>query len=214
MEAIMQRWLFILTSVVILSVATALPVCADDHKPKDEHAAKAAHKDDGGLLKLRGDTAIWTLVVFGGLFLILYLKAWPSVLEGLKKREDTIRESLEEAKRTRAEMAQMQAQFQKDMAEAQQQIPRLMEEARKKAEEMSNDMRAKAAADVQTERERLRREIEIAKDQAIKQLWEQSAQLATLISAKAIGRSLSEDDHRRLIDEAMQEMVAQRGRNN
>ena len=218
----MQRWLTVLTSVLILSAVTALPLCADDdHKPKDPHAAKADkagghgdHKDDGGLLKLKADTAIWTLLIFGGLFAILYFKAWPSVLEGLKKREDTIRDSLEEAKRTRAEMAQMQAQFQKDMAEAQQQIPRLMEEARKKAEEMSNDMRAKAAADVQTERERLRREIDIAKDQAIKQLWEQSAQLATLISAKAIGRSLSEDDHRRLIDEAMQEMVAQRGRNN
>ena len=58
----------------------------------------------------------------------------------------------------------------------------------------------------QTERDRLRREMDIAKDQAIKELWEQAAQLATLISAKAIGRSLTEDDHHRLLDEAMQEM--------
>ena len=81
-----------------------------------------------------------------------------------------------------------------------------MEEARKKAEEMSTEMRAKAAADIQTERERLRHEIALAKDQAIKEMWEQAAQLATLISAKAIGRSLTDEDHRRLFDEAMDEM--------
>ena len=112
----------------------------------------------------------------------------------------------EQANKTREEMERIRAEFQKELAEAHQQIPRLIEEARKKAEEMSNEMRAKAAADIQGERERLRREVELAKDQAIKELWEQAAQLATLISAKAIGRSLTDDDHRRLLDEAMQEM--------
>jgi F-type H+-transporting ATPase subunit b len=67
-------------------------------------------------------------------------------------------------------------------------------------------MRARAAAEISAERERLRHEVEIAKDQAIKEMWTQAAQLATLISAKAIGRSLTEDDHRRLLDEAMNEM--------
>jgi F-type H+-transporting ATPase subunit b len=81
-----------------------------------------------------------------------------------------------------------------------------MEDARKKAEEMSNERRAKAAVDIQAERQRLRHEVEMAKDQAIKEIWEQAAQLATLISARAIGRSLTEEDHRRLLDEAMLEM--------
>jgi F-type H+-transporting ATPase subunit b len=67
-------------------------------------------------------------------------------------------------------------------------------------------MRAKAAADIQAERQRLRHEVEMAKDQAIKEIWEQAANLATMISAKAIGRSLTDDDHRRLLDEAMGEM--------
>ena len=100
----------------------------------------------------------------------------------------------------------MRAEFQTELAEAHQQIPVLMEEARKKAEELANDMRAKAAADIQLERTRLRRVVDIAKDQAIKEIWEQAANMATLISAKAIGRSLTDDDHRRLLDEAMGEI--------
>lgn len=157
-------------------------------------------------LDLRYDTAIWAIVVFVGLLVVLRAKAWGPILEGLQKREETIRSSLEEAKHVRADMVTMKADFQKELAEAHQQIPKLMEEARKKAEEMSNDMRTKALADIQQERGRLRHEMEIAKDQAIKEIWEKAAQVATLIAANAIGRSLTDEDHRRLLDEAMQEL--------
>ena len=157
-------------------------------------------------MEFRADTALWSIVVFGGLFAILYFKAWPLVLEGLKKREETIRTSLEEAKQVRVEMVILKADFQKELAEAHQQIPKLMEEARKKGDELAGEKLAEAAAKIQADQERFRHEMEIAKDQAIKELWEQAAQLATLISAKAIGRSLTEEDHRRLLDEAVQEM--------
>lgn len=159
-------------------------------------------------MEFRFDTALWSIVVFVALLLILRAKAWPLVLEGLQKREETIRSSLEEAKQTRVEMEKLRADFQKELAEAHQKIPALMEEARRDAESMASDMRAKALAEIQAERLRLRHEVEIAKDQALKELWEQSAQLATLISAKAIGRALTEDDHRRLLDEAMAEMTS------
>jgi F-type H+-transporting ATPase subunit b len=190
----MRRFLFLLVSMSLLAVALPVYAADDPHGPKP------------GPLDIAYDTAIWATVVFVGMLLILKTKAWGPILEGLKKREESIRSSLEEAKRTRQEMETVQAQLKQQIAEAHQQIPALMEEARKKAEEMANDMRIKAMADIQAERGRLRHEVEIAKDQALKQLWEQAAQLATLISAKAIGRSLTEDDHRRLLDEAMAEM--------
>jgi F-type H+-transporting ATPase subunit b len=82
----------------------------------------------------------------------------------------------------------------------------MLEEARRDAQNLAEEMKAKANQDIQAERARLRRELDIARDQALQELWNQAAQLATLISAKAIGRSLNEDDHRRLIDEALAEM--------
>jgi F-type H+-transporting ATPase subunit b len=191
----MQRFFLLSWIVVVVMLGCAMPVlAADDHGNAREP------------LQIHYDTAFWAVVVFIALLVILQKYAWPPILEGLKKREETIRSSIEEAKKTREEMVVMRNQFQKEMAEAQQQIPKLMEDARKKAGEMSNEIRAKAVADIQSERERLRRELDIAKDQALKELWESAAQLATLISAKAIGRSLTEDDHRRLLDESMAEM--------
>lgn len=157
-------------------------------------------------LDLKYDTAVWGVVVFVGLMLILRAKAWGPILEGLKKREETIRHSLEDAKKTREDMDKLRADFQRDLAAAHQEIPRLMEEARRKADAAIAERDARESAKLAEDRDRLRREMEIAKDQALKELWEQAAVLATLISAKVIGRALTQDDHHRLIDEALQEM--------
>ena len=69
----------------------------------------------------------------------------------------------------------------------------------------------KATKEIQADRERLRRELEVGRDQALQEIWNQAAQLATLISAKAIGRSLTQDDHSRLMDEALTEMRGAKG---
>jgi F-type H+-transporting ATPase subunit b len=189
---------FLLVLVIFIACSATPLLAAPDHGGGGGGAADP--------MELRADTAIWAFVVFVGLFAVLYFKAWGPILQGLQKREETIRSSLDEAKKTRAEMELLRANFQKEMAAAQQQIPALLEEARKKGDEAVKLRLDEAAVKIQADQERFRREIEIAKDQAIKQLWDQAAQLATLISAKAIGRSLTDDDHRRLLDEAMQEM--------
>jgi F-type H+-transporting ATPase subunit b len=168
--------------------------------------ALADGEGGGDILSPRFDLGIWTIVVFVGLLLILRKTAWGPMLAGLQKREETIRSSVEEAKRTRDEMEQLRIKFKAEMDQAYAKIPLLMDEARREAQQMQEEMRSKAAADIQTERQRLRHEIETARDQALQELWTQAAQLATLISAKAIGKSLSLDDHRRLLDESLQEM--------
>jgi F-type H+-transporting ATPase subunit b len=158
------------------------------------------------ILAPRFDLGIWTLVIFVILLLVLRKFAWGPMLEGLRKREETIRGSVEEARRTRDDMEQLRAQFKVEMDQAYAKIPALMDDARRDAERMTNDLRSKATADISAERQRLRHEMDVARDQALHELWTNAAQLATLISAKAIGRSLSEEDHRRLLDEALQEI--------
>lgn len=159
------------------------------------------------IMNVAADTAIWAIVVFVLLLVILRKMAWGPMLEGLQKREDSIRSAVEEAKKAREETVRVTTQFQQEMAQKMAEIPKIMEEARRDAEQLKEEMRAQAGKDIQAERQRLRREIDIAKDQALHELWAQAAQLATLISAKAIGRHLSEDDHRRLVDEALNELA-------
>jgi F-type H+-transporting ATPase subunit b len=163
-------------------------------------------------MKIAAEVGIWTIVVFILLLLILRKAAWGPILEGLHKREETIKNAVEEAKQARADTQRVTAEFQVKMDQAYAEIPKIMAQARREAEAFKEEMRAQTAKDIQIERQRLRREIETARDQALQELWNQAAQLATLISAKAIGRSLTEEDHRRLLDEAIVELGQAAGR--
>ncbi len=179
--------------LLLLVLCPAVALGADEAKPN--------------LLEPRFDLGVWTLVVFVLLLLLLSKVAWGPMLEGLRKREEMIRGSVEEARRTRAEMERLLAQHKQEIAAAHAEIPKLMDEARADAQRLVEEMRTRANEEITGEKQRARRELELARDQALQELWTQAAQLATLISAKAIGRSLSEEDHRRLVDEAMRDMA-------
>jgi len=152
------------------------------------------------------DLGIWTLVVFLVLLFVLGRWAWGPMLEALHNREHNIQGAIDEAQKAREEARRLQEQWQQEMARAQEKVRDIHEEARRRAQQNYDEMIAKARADIQAERDRLRREIEIARDQALHELWKHTAQLATEVSAKAIRRQLSSDDHRRLVDEALAEL--------
>jgi F-type H+-transporting ATPase subunit b len=149
---------------------------------------------------------LWTIVVFLILLLILRKYAWGPMLEGLQRREQYIRASREEAERARVEAERLRADLQAEMNRAAEKVRDLLDQARRDAQRATDEMLARARVEIQKERERLHREIGMARDQALQEIWNQTAQLATLISAKAIRRQLSPDDHRRLLDEAITEL--------
>jgi F-type H+-transporting ATPase subunit b len=175
----------------------------------DEHGTgekKADEHSESHIFDWAAEQAIWTIVVFIVLLIVLRRYAWGPILEGLRKREEHIRLAVEEAKLARLETQKAQDHFKEEMARAYAEIPKVMEQARRDAAKLQEEMKTKAAGEIQADRDRLRREIETARDQALQELWNQTATLATLISAKAIGRSLNIEDHRRLTEEALAEV--------
>jgi F-type H+-transporting ATPase subunit b len=209
-----RGWITILVLVSILAVFSART--AQAVPPPEEGPAQAAHGagQEGGTDHAEKpdpfawalDLTIWTSVVFVVLLLVLSRFAWKPMLAALQKREESIRSALEEADRARAEAQRMREQFQQDANQAQDQVRQLMEQSRRDAQQLKDQMQAEAKAEAQKERERLHREIETARDQALQQLWTQAAQLAAVVSSKAIGRQLTAEDHHRLVDEALAEL--------
>jgi F-type H+-transporting ATPase subunit b len=132
--------------------------------------------------------------------------AWKPMLDGLAKREQSIAAAVEEAQRLRAESEKLRAEMSAERQKANDAARELIEEARRDAQALKDEMVNSAKHEIQTERDRLHRELTIAKDQALQQLWERSAELATLISSKTIRRQISLDDHRALVDEALAEL--------
>jgi F-type H+-transporting ATPase subunit b len=152
------------------------------------------------------DLGIWTIVIFVILAIVLWKLAWGPIVQGLHKREESIRSALEEAEKARAETARLRDQLQQEMAQSQDKVRQLLDEGRRAAQRQHDEMMAQARAEIQGERDRLHREIDMARDQALQQLWAQTADLATLVASKAIRRQLSPDDNRRLVDETLVEL--------
>ena len=172
--------------------------------PTSSKAAKP--EEEVEILSPKFDLAIWSIVIFAILLVVLRSYAWGPMVKALRSRENNIRGALDEAKSLRVENAKGLAELQKKLDGAYAEIPKLMEQARKDADALKEKIRSEASAEVQADRTRLLREVDTAKDQALQAIWSQAAQLATLISTKVIGRSLSVEDHRRLVDEATAEM--------
>jgi F-type H+-transporting ATPase subunit b len=212
----MRSWLCILVFVVAVGLV-ALPQAAaradEGHGEKAGHTEKSgqgegghgANKDDGVFGKAL-DLGIWTLVVFLILLMVLKSFAWGPMMEGLKKREENIRAAIDDAAKAREEAQKMREQLQAEIAKAREEQRKIVDDAHKAAERLGEEMKAEAQKQIAAERERLRRELHFETDQALQRLFQQVATVATQVSSKAIQRNLSEEDHRRLVDEALKEL--------
>jgi len=152
------------------------------------------------------DLGVWSIIIFLALLFVLRKFAWKPMLEGLHKREENIRGALEQAERTRREAMDLQAKLDAQLREAGGRIAAMMEEARRDAQGLKEQMVAEAKTEIQHERERLKHELETTKAQALQEIWQQAVSLAALMSTKAVRRSLTADDHKRLLDESLAEL--------
>jgi len=182
------------------------PENAQPEKKDTDHKADPHEKEKPDFFKGFFDLAIWTIVVFLLLLFVLGKFAWPMMLEGLEKREKAVASALEKAQYAQAEAERIKAELDLKFKQAHDEIRSLLEESRKRAQQTADDMTSKAQAEIQAAKERLNREIETRADQALQDLMTKVSNLATTISTKVIRRQLSEEDHHRLIDEALSEM--------
>ena len=152
------------------------------------------------------DLTIWTIVIFLLLLAVLYKFAWKPMMQGLQKREHDIHAAVNDARTAREEAQRLREEIQAERNKIEDMRRDILLKAQADAQRLADEMAAKAKAEIQAERDRARRDLEVAHDQALKDLYEKTVDLAALVSAKAIRRQLTPDDHRRFMDEALAEI--------
>lgn len=169
-------------------------------------AAFAAEEGQGNLFAGDVGNAVWTLAIFVLVILVLGKFAWGPMLRGLQQREEFIRRSLAEAKQDREAAEARLAEYEMKLAQASGEANQIVDEGRRQGEELRARMEDKARQESEKMVERARREIELAKQAAIKDLYATSADLATEIASRILRRELSAGDHERLISESIDEL--------
>jgi F-type H+-transporting ATPase subunit b len=165
-------------------------------------------KDEGGSFLVTPGLGlmIWTLALFLFTMWVLNKLAFPRIQEALDKRANAISENIEAAERQRKEADEMLAEYRERLKEAREQADDIVARARKASE----TAKAEAAAEGKAKREELvaaaRRDIEAETRRSLERIRKEVADLTVIATEKVTRMTLTDEDHKRLIDEALKEV--------
>ncbi len=134
---------------------------------------------------------------------ILWKFAWGPISEALDRRERGIADQIQAAADKHEESKQLLAQYEVKLAHAADEVRALLEEARRDAEHTKSEILAEAKSAAQAEYDRAVREVNSAKDSALKELAETSANLAIDLAGKIVREKLTAEDQSRLVHDML-----------
>jgi F-type H+-transporting ATPase subunit b len=145
----------------------------------------------------------WSVVSFGILLVLLYKYAFPAVTDILETREKRIRDSIEQAERMRKEAEQLLADYRSKLEAAQQEAHTLLEQARLRAQQLLEENEKRLDRETEKMLQDARREIDLDRLNATKELREHVADLVLEVTEKILKRSVTDQDHRRWVQETL-----------
>ena len=149
---------------------------------------------------------IWTLIAFGATLFLLNKLAFPRIAEALDKRRKAIDESIDSAVRTKKEADELLEEYRARLKEAREQADDIVARSRKAADSLADQSKADAKQYREELMESTRREIESETRRALDEIRKEVADLTVIATEKVTRKSLDDDDHRRLIEDALSEV--------
>lgn len=155
------------------------------------------------LLEVSPGLMIWTVVVFLLTLLILKKFVFGPVGEAIEKRRSSISASIQEAESSRDEAVRLLDEYKAKLAEARREADELREAGRREGERQKTEIVGQA----QEQRERIvsdtQTQIDAQAQAAVAGIRDDVVVLALTAAEKVTRKSLSDDDHRALVEEAL-----------
>lgn len=182
--------------MLLTGIITALPLAAASG---EEESSNFLVSPDVGLM-------IWTVLAFLVALFILRKYAFPQISAALEKRQHLIEESIDSAERTKAEADEILAEYRERLKEARAQAEEIVARARKNGE-AAERAAAEQAAEIREEQlERARKDIQAETARALQEIRREVADLTVAATERVTRKTLTEDDQRRLVEDALSEL--------
>jgi F-type H+-transporting ATPase subunit b len=168
----------------------------------------AAEEEGGGKFLVQPGVGlmIWTLLAFGITLYVLRRFVFPRIQEQLDIRQRAIEETIDTAERTRREADQLLAEYRQRLQEARQQAEDIVARARKAGERHQEEIVEAASRKQHEMLEQARHDIETETRLALERIRKEVADLTVLATEKVTRKTLTSEDHQRLIQEALREV--------
>jgi F-type H+-transporting ATPase subunit b len=158
------------------------------------------------LIEVAPGLMIWTLVCFALTFFVLRKYIFGPVQKAIDARRERIRQAIEEADNARAEARKLLEEHRALIAQARGDAEQILSEARRVGEAQRERMKEELEAERQRRLEDTSKQIEAETRRALEQIRAEVAELTVIATSKVTGKVLTDEDHRRLIEEAIGEL--------
>lgn len=154
--------------------------------------------------------AVWTMMVFVGLLFLLWKVAWKPMLAGLQLREDHIQSEIDEAEATNKESQEVLADYQTKLAKVDKEGERMLESYVRRGEQHEREHITKTREQVEAMKVKADIEIARARSQAELELLDGAGEMIVRLGEEILGKSMNDEDNRRLIAEAVERLKLDR----
>lgn len=149
----------------------------------------------------------WTTASFCVLLFLMYKYAFPEVFRLLDERERKIRGDIDEAERSRSEAQRLLAEYEGKLKGAVQEVNAILEEARLQARRVVEEGQKRMEQEAERTMEEARAGIDRERQTALKDIREATVDLTLLAAEKILERTLTDTDHRRFVDQVVQQIA-------
>ena len=154
---------------------------------------------DSGLL-------FWMVIIFGVVFFILAKFGFPVITDMVRKRTESISQSLKLAGEARAELAELNKEQSELLLQAKKEQARVLEDAAKVKASIIEQAKVQAREEASRILDQARTQIAAEKESALRDVRKEVALLSVSVAEKVLKKSLSDADGQsalvdRLVDE-------------
>jgi F-type H+-transporting ATPase subunit b len=157
------------------------------------------------LFILPNATFIVELVAFIVLVAVVAKYIIPPINKALEQRQQSIQDSLDSAANAEAEANKLLEKRKAELDEARQRARQIIEQANKLAEDIKKDAQQAAEAQYKEALARAQSDIELARENMLRELEETFGSLVVLAAQKIIDKELDQNKHREIIEQTIKD---------
>lgn len=179
-------------AIILVTLLCVEPLLAQPSEASNSGA-------EGGIFSGSFADAVWTVVAFLVLLVVLGGAAWKPMLSTLRGRQEHIRQQLDSAESLRNQAESM-------LDDCKQQGLQIVDKATEHARQLEKTAIEKAGNEVIAMKRKAQGDIEYEQLAASQQLWQQAGDMLLTISSEILGRVVTHEDNQRLIFEALKKL--------
>jgi len=154
----------------------------------------------------------WTIISFAVLYLLLSRWVLPRIAENLRKRTRMIKAEIKRAQHQRKLAERARNRYETRLAAIDQDAQQMFDDAERRILERRRQLMAEWNAELERKKRALIEDTTIMRQQAIREIRAQSAELIAAATDKLIRRKIDEPEAQRILMDVIEEMEKQPSR--